>query len=110
LEVFHLCILLGFQGRYAEQHRGEVMAFGRELSEKIQRIRGVQRELTPSWLLPQGEKAPVVADPWVKRLGIAAAALWLVAVLMYLVFFFALRSGAGDLTELVVNQVEVGAR
>ena len=110
LEVYHLCLLLGFQGKYGGQHRSEVMAVAREVSEKIQRIRGVQRELTPSWIIPQGEKAPVAADPWVKRLGVAAAALWLVAVLMYFACTLLLRSGATDLTELVAGQVEVGTQ
>lgn len=110
LEVYHLCLLLGFQGRYGGQHHGELMAITREVYEKIRRIRGVQEELTPSWLLPRNEEAPVVRDPWVKRLGIAAAALWLVAVLTYLVFTFNLRSGAAEVAELVASQVEVSAQ
>jgi type VI secretion system protein ImpK len=109
LEVYQLCLLLGFQGRYGNQHRGELMSISREVSEKIQRTRGVQQDLTPQWLVPQGEKAPVSGDPWVKRLGIAAMALWIVAVLVFLAFAFVLRSGAADLNELVSNQVEVGA-
>ena len=110
LEVYHLCLLLGFQGKYGEHRRSELREIAREVFEKIQRIRGVQQDLTPSGLLPRGEKPLVLKDPWVKRLGIATAAIWLVAVLMYLAFFVALRSGKADLTELVTNQVEVGVR
>jgi type VI secretion system protein ImpK len=110
LEIYHLCLLLGFQGRYAGQHRGELTSIAREVSDKIHRIRGAQPELTPSWLVPQGEKAPVSKDPWVKRLGIAAMALWIVAVLVFLAFTFVIRSGAANLNELVANQVEVGTQ
>jgi type VI secretion system protein ImpK len=110
LEVYHLCLLLGFQGRYAGQHRGELMAITREVSEKIQRIRGIQPDLTPSWGLPQGERVPVVKDPWVKRLGIVAAGLGIAVVLLFLVFTLALRPGAGELREVVDSQIEAGVR
>lgn len=110
LEVYQLCILLGFQGKYSGQHRSALMEISRQVSGKIERIRGVQQELCPPWLLPQGEKVPVVTDPWVKRLGIAAAAVWLVVVLMFVAFSLVLRSGVSDVREAVASQVEVGER
>lgn len=110
LEIYHLCLLLGFQGRYGGQYRGELAAITREVSEKIQRIRGAQPDLTPSWSLPHGEKVPVARDPWVKRLGVIAAALGITVVLLFLVFTLALRPGSGDVRELVESQIEAGAR
>jgi type VI secretion system protein ImpK len=110
LEVYHLCLLLGFQGRYGGQRRGELAAITREVLDKIQRIRGVQSDLVPCWALPRGEKVPVVRDPWVKRIGIAAAALGIAVVMLLLVFTLALRPAVGDLEELVASQIEAGDR
>jgi type VI secretion system protein ImpK len=75
LEVYHLCLLLGFQGRYGGEYKSELNSITSGVSEKINRIRGVQLELTPSWSLPQGEKVPVIRDPWVRRIGMTAGAL-----------------------------------
>jgi len=110
LEVHHLCLLLGFQGRYAGESRGALSAISRDTSEKIQRIRGVQPGLTPSWALPQGEKVPEARDPWIRRIGIAAASIGVAAVLLFLVFTLALRPTASDLRQLVESEIEAGAR
>ncbi len=110
LEVHHLCLLLGFQGRYSGESRGALSSIARETSEKIQRIRGVQSALTPSWALPQGEKIPKAKDPWIRRIGVAAASIALAAFLLFVVFKLVLRPAAGDLRQLVETQIEAGAR
>jgi len=110
LEVYYLCLLLGFQGRYGGEDRGALSAVSREASGKIQRIRGVQGDLTPSWVLPRGEKVPKARDPWVRRIGIVAASVGAAAVLLFLVFAVALRPAAADLRDLVETQIEAGVR
>lgn len=109
LEVYYLCLLLGFQGRYGGD-QGALSAVGNDAFGKIQRIRGVQGDLTPSWVLPRGEKVPKARDPWVRRIGIAAASVGAAAVLLFLVFVVALRPAAAELRDLVETQIEAGVR
>lgn len=109
LEVYYLCLLLGFQGRHGGD-RGALSAVGSDAFGKIQRIRGVQGDLTPSWVLPRGEKVPKARDPWVRRIGIAAASVGAAAVLLFLVFVVALRPAAAELRDLVETQIEAGVR
>src|SRR5581483_2877283 len=48
LEVFLLCLLLGFEGRYAGGLRGELYSITDRLRARIDDIRGVRRRLSPS--------------------------------------------------------------
>ena len=59
LEVYLLCILLGYGGRYSLVGKGELRAISEKMAEKIRRIRGVG-PLSPGWA-PQGGVAAAVA-------------------------------------------------
>lgn len=86
LEVYLLCLLLGFRGRYAVTDAGELHALRDALVEKIERVRGVTAELSHDWR-PTGDGAPVVRrDPWVRRIALGAAATAVVAVALHVVF------------------------
>src|SRR5579863_3283747 len=52
LEVYHLCMLLGFAGRYLLGGQGELRATIMQTAEKIQRIRQLGTEFSPWWRLP----------------------------------------------------------
>src|SRR5215813_4813085 len=49
LEVYYLCLLLGFAGRYSLGGRGDLRAIIMQTGEKIQRIRQTNPELAPWW-------------------------------------------------------------
>jgi type VI secretion system protein ImpK len=83
LEVFHLCLLLGFQGRYSAADRGELRGLSAAAAEKIHRIRGSFGELSPAWTPPTGEKRPRVRDPWLPWLGVAAVAAFVGVWLLF---------------------------
>lgn len=100
LEVYHLCLLLGFQGRYAAGDRGELAAFQRGTAEKIARIRGPEGGMSPHGALPAGEVAPEARDPWVPRLIAAAGGTLVVTVLLFLVYRVLLGSGMNPLRAL----------
>ena len=86
LEVYLLCMLLGFRGRQASG-RGELKALMDATDSRIKRIRGYSFEWAPAWSLPP-EQAPALGrDPWVRRLVIAAVA----SVVGVLVLFGALK-------------------
>src|SRR5579862_6077374 len=60
LEVHHLCMLLGFCGRYSAGNRGELAQIINMTGEKIRRVRGQFGPLSPNWA-PPPEKARTAA-------------------------------------------------
>jgi len=92
LEVHHLCMLLGFCGRYSAGNRGELGQIVALTAEKIRRIRGPMGPLSPNWAPPQ-EQARLVADPWVKKLGIIAAVCAGLMIVLFVVYKIVLGNG-----------------
>lgn len=103
LEVYHLCLLLGFRGRYAGGERGGAEGLASAAQDKIRRVRGGAGPLSPAWALPEGETVPAAADPWIRRLTLAAAGSSLVALLLFVLFRFLLHPGVSDLRELTAQ-------
>jgi type VI secretion system protein ImpK len=92
LEVYYLCLLLGFFGRYSAGNRAELAQVLQATRDKILRIRGRFGLLSPSWMLP-GDRAAPLSDPWVRKLGLTAAIMAGVMVLLFIVYTLVLRSG-----------------
>jgi type VI secretion system protein ImpK len=101
LEVYQVCLLLGFAGRYSLSGRGEIKAIIDATAEKIRRIRGATGGLSPCWQLPADAPRVAGTDPWVKKLAIAAAACFVLALGLFLVFKVVLGSGISSLGDLV---------
>jgi type VI secretion system protein ImpK len=101
LEVFQLCLLLGFVGRYSISGRGELKSVIEQTGDKIQRIRGAQGDLSPAWRLPEQRFEQGSKDPWVKRLGWIAASAAGVALACLLLYKLMLASGLSGLRSLV---------
>jgi type VI secretion system protein ImpK len=96
LEVYSLCLLLGFKGRYSRTHDGgEIPQLVRQLGEKTTRIRGQAGELSPRWRPSRGDIGRR-RDPWLPRLLIAAAASLVLAIGMYVYFSVSLHSGTSS--------------
>ncbi|HXQ30063.1 MAG TPA: DotU family type IV/VI secretion system protein [Gemmatimonadales bacterium] len=72
LEVYELCLLFGFKGRYAMGNPDELRAWTTAVAERRVRIRGAMDGLSPGWAPPTDEVIPVPRDVWVRRLSIAA--------------------------------------
>jgi type VI secretion system protein ImpK len=100
LEVYYLCLLLGFAGRYAMGGRGDLRAIVMQTGERIQRIRQTGAELAPGWRLPQEPMPRAGADPWVLRLGIAAGACLALLIALFAVYYVFLNSGVSSLRTL----------
>lgn len=104
LEVFQLCLLLGFQGRYSMgDGGGELHAFVQRSGEKIARIRGPVGELAPGWRPPTDAVAPVRRDPWVRRLAIAAGAIALLVAVLFGIYKVSLGGAADDLRAVAAS-------
>lgn len=108
LEVYCLCMLLGFRGKYAlstgyfegqgaaPRISAEIQTLIRQAREKIGRIRG-QLAFLPDAPPPPEVKARKATDPWSRGLGIAAIVLFVIMVLAFGGFWMALSSGASSI-------------
>ena len=103
LETYHLCLLLGFAGRYSLGGRGELKAIIDATADKIRRIRGGAGELSPAWRLPAEPRRATGADPWVKRLTIAACACLALTLLVFVLYKLVLGSGVSSLATFAIT-------
>lgn len=101
LEVYYLCLLLGFKGRYAAG--GDLRSIMASIQEKIRRVRGPSSVLSPRGAIPADAVRLVQSDPWLRRLLIGAAATAAVAVILFAAFKFILISGASELSNLALQ-------
>ena len=99
LEVYYLCLLLGFAGRYVAGNRGELKVMMDRTAAKIKRIRGAVPELSPAWQLPP-EPPHVYRDRWVRRLAIMAIASLVLTLLLFFTFKIVLGSGVSDVRNI----------
>jgi len=102
LEVFLLCLLLGFRGKYSAGGKGELQAFVNAAQEKILRIRGARAELSPNWR-PSTTAIVTPRDRWVRRLAILAVATLALAVVLFIVFALSLHGGISTLRAMAAR-------
>jgi len=102
LEVYHLCLLLGFAGRYSLAGRGELKGFIDGTADKIRRIRGPERPFSPYPLLTTGS-VRVAKDPWIKTLMIGAATCAVLALVLFVSYKMMLSSGVSSLADLAAS-------
>ena len=113
LEVYCLCMLLGFRGQYAlssgvndyfsgqqsgaPRTSGEIQTLVHQAREKMNRIRGPIGFLPASASSPDVKKASTI-DKWSRGLGIAAICLFILVLLAWGGFWIMLSSGASQLS------------
>ncbi len=98
LEVHHLCLLLGFRGRYGTEDRGALHAIASRLGERVSRMRGAPGDLVPAWRPPNDAVAG--RDPWIGRLVIGLAASVVLAAALWGVAALSLRGSARGIDGL----------
>jgi len=104
LEVYELCLLLGFKGRYSASRGAELQMLAAQVSEKIERVHGGMGELAPHWR-PSPTEITQPRDVWVPRLVYAAVGAAVLAVVLYVGFAISLHSGKSDLAALTTQLV-----
>lgn len=104
LEVYELCLLLGYKGRYSASHGAELQMLAGQVSEKIDRVHGGMGELSPQWR-PSTTEIGQPRDVWVPRLIATAAAAGVIAVVLYIGFAISLHSGKSDLAALTTQLI-----
>jgi type VI secretion system protein ImpK len=101
LEVYALCLLLGFRGRYAGGGEAERQHWLSAASQRVARWRGAGGALCPAWAPPQKERIRPPADPWVFRLALLAAVAMIAAMVLFVVFRLSLGGGADEVRAAV---------
>jgi type VI secretion system protein ImpK len=101
LEVFQLCVLLGYRGKYGAGGQAELKSTMDTVAQKIRRIRKDSGALSPDWAPPAAIAAPAAVDPWFKPMLIGAAACAGLALLLFGIFSFSLSSGVSDLQKVL---------
>ena len=102
MEIYLLCMLLGYRGRYGGSGGAEIGQISQAVRQRIARVRGEQR-LAPSVYLPNEPPARKAVDHWVRGLMFTAIALLVLCVLMFVGYFAVLHSGAADIRALVTR-------
>lgn len=100
LEVYQLCLLLGFRGRYGAAGQAEALRWAGAAGEKIARMRGAATELAPGWAPPERETFPVRRDAWIRRLAILALSLSSFALIIWVILRITLNSWISQLQSL----------
>ena len=103
LEVYYLCLLLGFQGRYSVTGKGELRALMGAIDDKMRRIRKTRPDLSPAWEIAGRMVTTSATDVWARRFGWAAIGCAGLALLLFVFYYALLASGVSDLRTLAAQ-------
>jgi type VI secretion system protein ImpK len=103
LEVYSLCLLLGFKGRYAAGGAGDLRSLMSSAQEKIRRIRGSSAMLSPRGMIPADAVRLVQSDPWVRKLAIGSVAAVVTSIVLFVLFKLLLVYGAAALSNVATR-------
>jgi type VI secretion system protein ImpK len=103
LEVYDLCMLLGYRGRYGSSGAGELRAIMENIKGKTIRVRG-NPPLSPAWALPGDPALPKQRDPWLRRLAWAAVLTAALGLVTFVASEWALASG-NSVVQLSADQL-----
>jgi len=102
LELYQLCLLLGFRGRYSVGSTAELHNVARLITERIQRIRGVIAPLSAASMPPAEAPAPSI-DPWIHRLLWSTTICWTLGLIFFLIFLASLSSTSFQLQSVIAS-------
>ncbi|WP_280539593.1 type IVB secretion system protein IcmH/DotU [Chromohalobacter sp. 11-W] len=99
LEVYHLCLALGFEGKYSLENRDQLKYLASTLGRDIARYRKSAADSRESWKLPDqvGQLLRYEIPLWVYLLGIAMACL---------IVYGSLSWWLGSETDALIAQIQ----
>lgn len=100
VEVYYLCVLLGYLGRYSIASKSDLRALLGQVDDKIRRIRNTSPELSPDWALRQEAVVAVRVDPWLRRLAIGALSSAALSLVLFVFYKISLGAGVSALEAL----------
>ena len=86
LEVYLLCLLLGFEGRYSGGLRGELESIIERTKRRIDNIRQPSRQISPAGMLPADPAPQVLLDQRAGRFRLIALAAIIFTIVCFLAF------------------------
>lgn len=102
LEIYYLCLLLGYEGRFAVGSKAELYQLMDNLRERIERILGRNPEFSPDAQIPDQAPRAAPVDPLPRLLKLAAVAAVALAFVCFIGYFISLWVHAGN----EVSQIE----
>src|ERR1035441_6314271 len=104
LEVYYLCLMLGFAGRFSLGGRGELMAIMKQTADKLQRIRQTSTILSPDSQPPGSQVKPVSGDPVARALLFVAIGCAALTIALFIIFYVTLGRGVDSLQKIAATQ------
>jgi type VI secretion system protein ImpK len=109
LEVYYLCLLLGFEGKFAGSSKAELNQLVTNLRDRIGRMIGYDAEFSPDAAVSAEPPRPAIAaDPLIKQIRLFALAAFLFALLCLVGFSIQLHLQASDLHDAVQQRLGPG--
>jgi type VI secretion system protein ImpK len=108
LEVYQLCLLLGFRGKYGAGDVAPLQQTMTRIAERLGRMRPALKDLAPRWQPPAD--AVSTRDPWVKPLAIGALVALIAMFSLWGVYGLLLRSGLTSLHALAPATASASTR
>jgi type VI secretion system protein ImpK len=111
LEIYYLCLLLGYEGKFAGGSKGELLQLMANLRERIERIFGRDSRFSPdNTLSGEPPRTEVAADPLHRQLRLFLVAALLFALLCYVGFSVQLHSQLANIQNSVQERVGGGGQ
>lgn len=98
LEVFHTCLLLGFQGKYLLEGSEKLNYLVHRLGQEVTQARGGRAEFAPNWKLPQRFQQYVKNE---LPLWLYFALLAIVFVVIFMAYYWLLGSRVDTLGKSI---------
>jgi type VI secretion system protein ImpK len=106
LEIYYLCLLLGYEGKFAGGSKAEIQLLITNLRERIERVFGRSPEFSPDALLPEEPVAVVRQDdPLDRQVKLFAIGALVLAILCFMFFSLALSSKSSDIQREVQEKM-----
>ena len=103
LEVYYLCLLLGFAGRYSLGGQGDLRAIMQQTAERLHRIRQSTPVISPEWQPPADVVRSASGDPVARVLLFVAIACAVLVVALFVVFHVLLGNGVESLQKMATS-------
>lgn len=107
LEVYYLCLLLGYEGKFAGGSKAELQLLMSNLRDRMERIFGRATEFSPDGALPATEPVPIAppSDPLYRQVKLFALAALILAVLSFLGFSLHLGSKSTEVQHAIQQRL-----
>jgi type VI secretion system protein ImpK len=106
LEVYYLCLLLGYEGKFSGGSSPELQMLMSNVRERVERIFGRSPEFSPDAELPdEALPPPPKADPLNNQTKLFALAAAVLAVLSFIGFYSQLGSSSASINHAAEERV-----